>query len=249
MGKQITWVKDNPWILVPILLLGYYLYSQLFNALAQRHFDAHCENDAGEFIYKTVDNVEGVFQMRPRDPTKYYFDNLRHYQAGTDELIEDPFGHTDRESKRPETLFVSPPLKNYQYLETTIAPNSKTRIDKDEEIINNGGDYWIYRSKRHVSEKDIRSIYSVENTHNLISRYGFTWQEIRTKGDEFFDIWGGELLVKDLTTDEILAIRRGYFSFKYGICPHGKDSVVTYKFISKVLKPSNKAGSDNQGEQ
>ncbi len=56
MQNAVSWTKKNPWILVLALLLGYYLYSQLFNALAQRHFDKHCENDAGEFIYKTVEN-------------------------------------------------------------------------------------------------------------------------------------------------------------------------------------------------
>jgi hypothetical protein len=39
-------------------------------------FDELCKKEAGEFIYKTVENVEGVFQMRPRDGSKDYFDRI-----------------------------------------------------------------------------------------------------------------------------------------------------------------------------
>lgn len=254
MRTTWSWIKVHPWALVVILLAIYVIYSQLFNMAARHYFEQHCKNDAGEFIYKTVDNVEGVFQMRPRDPEDY-FDNLRHYLKGRGKLLEDPFGHTNRESQEPETLFVSPPLENYYYFETTRKPNisddryPKTLLDKNYGINDNGGKYWIYRSLRHVGEKDIRSIYSIENTDELKSRYGFTWREVRDKWDKFFDIWGGELLVKDLKTDETLAIRRGYFSFKFGICPHDKNSEITYQFVSKVLKPSNQAGLDTQGEQ
>ena len=91
MNKIWPLIRKKPWVLLLALLLGYYFYTELFNALAKRHFDAHCENDAGEFIYKTVDNVEGLFQMRLRDPEDY-FDNLRHYRKGRGELLEDPFG-------------------------------------------------------------------------------------------------------------------------------------------------------------
>ena len=77
----------------------------------------------------------------------------------------------------------------------------------------------------------------MENSDSLISDYGFTWKEIRDRWDIFFDVWGGDLLVKNLKTGEVLAIRRGYFSFQNGICPRGKDGEITYSFISKVLKP------------
>jgi hypothetical protein len=41
------------------------------------YFDYLCRTQAGEFIYRTVDNVEGILQMRPRDGSKDYFDRMR----------------------------------------------------------------------------------------------------------------------------------------------------------------------------
>ena len=33
---------------------------------SQEYFDHLCKTEAGEFIYKTVENVEGIYMMRPR---------------------------------------------------------------------------------------------------------------------------------------------------------------------------------------
>ena len=43
----------------------------------QDYFDHLCKTEAGEFIYKTVANVEGLFLMRPRE--KVYDDNSSIY--------------------------------------------------------------------------------------------------------------------------------------------------------------------------
>ena len=48
-----------------------------------------CDTAAGEFIYKTVDNVESVFQMRQRDPWDYLT------RLKNRDIPEDPWGHTD----------------------------------------------------------------------------------------------------------------------------------------------------------
>ena len=246
MKQIIKWALKHPWILLGLAVMGFSGYQVGFEYLARAHFDEHCEKDAGEFIYRTVENVEGVYQMRLRDP-RDYIGNLRAYAYGQEELLEDPFGHTDREAQQPETLFVSPPIGNYKYLETTKAPNihdaryAKTRLAQD--ITDNGVKYWIYRSAGHIDERDIRSKYSVVNQSSLKSQYGFTWREIRDEKDKQYGIWGGELIVKDLKTDETLAVRRGYFFLRDGkyatICPLDKTHEITYLFISKVLKPIN----------
>ena len=132
----------------------------------------------------------------------------------------------------------------YQYLETTKPPNltdhrySKTRLG--EEVVDKGYPYWVYRSIGTINPESHVSVYSATNKNNLQSRYGFTWREIRSFSDKLFGIWGGETQVKDLKTDETLAIKRGYFSMKYGICPRGKGSFFMQKFLVKVLKPSPK---------
>src|SRR5574339_72189 len=38
----------------------------------EQYFDHLCKSEAGEFIYKTVENVEGLYLMRPRNrPTDF----------------------------------------------------------------------------------------------------------------------------------------------------------------------------------
>ncbi|GHT95622.1 hypothetical protein AGMMS49545_18900 [Betaproteobacteria bacterium] len=86
-----------------------------------------------------------------------------------------------------------------------------------------------------------------------ISRYGYTWRGIRRDRDREFGIAGGELIVLDLHTDEILGVRRGFawtgtlgrktnWEFtpvcpRYEIRDRSKDFDFSYWFIRKVLRP------------
>ena len=64
------------------------------------YFKHLCENEAGEFIFKTVDNVEGVMQIRPRETGIEDADSkgskYRHLYA-----MEDPYGHWEGEVDEP----------------------------------------------------------------------------------------------------------------------------------------------------
>ena len=82
--------------------------------IGRAYFNHLCEKEAGEFIYKTVDNVEGLYQMRPRDP-RDYFDRLSH-----GDIPEDPYGHTNVEAQAPQVLFVSPPFVGYLFFENDL---------------------------------------------------------------------------------------------------------------------------------
>lgn len=97
-----------------------------------------------------------------------------------------------------------------------------------------------------------------EPAQSLRSRYGFTWRGITRPHDRELGITGGELIVLDLETKEVLGVRRGYIrsgNMKNltGIwwltgqtCPtygyrggRNKDFDFSYWFIGKVLKPKN----------
>ena len=54
--------------------------------ISQEYFGHVCETEAGEFIYKTVENVEGLYMMRPRKEATD--DELSHLYA-----VEDPYGY------------------------------------------------------------------------------------------------------------------------------------------------------------
>lgn len=88
-----------------------------------------------------------------------------------------------------------------------------------------------------------------------LSRYGYTWRGIHRDHDREFGIAGGELIVLDLQTGEILGVRRGFArTGTYGrttnweftpVCPRyeirsrSKDFDFSYWFIRKVLRPVN----------
>ncbi len=233
-------------IVVVVLLIAIYPTSKwIWSEAAEAYFNHRCETDAGEFVYRTVENVEGVFQMRPRDP-RDYFSRLR-----DEDLPEDPFGHTNTEAQGPWTLFLSNIKSKYKYFETTVTPSSFPYADSSkrktfvETPVNTNEKYWIYFPEKIDYEKNnstYRQLYSAKQASELKSKYGFTWQEVRSQWDKFFGVWGGELIVKKLATDETLGIRRGYFfwpvfSKKGAICPKDKSNLITYYFVSKVLIP------------
>jgi|GEM_PF-4746828 len=250
-----TWflVKYHPWLTLVLLLVLAYFGHKAYLEIGRWYFDSQCKSDAGEFIYKTVEGVEGIYQIRPREPV-YSLDVLRNYwKYGRGELMEDPYGYTDMEGQQPWTLFVraeTDPTIAYQYMETIKKPelviggHRYRKITLEEKLVDKGYPYWIYRSVGTVSPDSYMSLYSVTNTDKLQSRYGFTWREVRSRWDKIFGIWGGETVVLDLKKNETLAIKRGYFSFNYGRClkenPKENGSFFINKFLIKVLKPVKK---------
>ena len=83
---------------------------------SQEYFDHLCRTEAGEFIYKTVENVEGLYMMRPRKEATDW--DLEHLYA-----LEDPYGHTNGETNDFEFLFVEP--NRYQFVEMPLMRERK----------------------------------------------------------------------------------------------------------------------------
>jgi len=209
---------------------------------AYRYFQRHCDTQSGEFIYKTVENVEGVYQMRLRDP-RDYFDRVR-----KGDILEDPYGHTNSEAQMPWVTFMgnSDPKYAYEYFETTLAPNKsilELRHFRFENVPKfTDKKFWIYRRANESKTNAKYNNIIAEQVPKIRSRYGFTWREIRDSWDRRFGIYGGEVIVVDLATSEELAVRRGFilwatFSDRTGICPRGKTDTTTAGFVMRVLRP------------
>ena len=99
-----------------------------------------------------------------------------------------------------------------------------------------------------------------EQTNTLQSKYGYTWRGIKRELDRQHGIAGGELLVIDLSTNDVMGVRRGflYGSHKRGnlekfirwesalFCPSYLQMMnerrralrLNYIFVSKVLSPA-----------
>lgn len=81
------------------------------------------------------------------------------------------------------------------------------------------------------------------------TRYGITWRGIKRPNDREMGIAGGELIVLDLETHEVLGVRRGYAFYRgsweiTALCPHfgyfggfDKATAFTAWFTMKVARP------------
>lgn len=213
----------------------------------EQYFDHLCKNEAGEFIYRTVENVEGLYMMRLRESAKNDY-LLEHLYA-----MEDPYGLAVGVRDSPQDYFVQPVIGKYQYLEIPLLQISKAEW---------GGPYRRYYRDENaypgsqfptaINGHFIRVPYIVAMTDipKTKSRYGYTWRGISRPHDRELGIAGGELIVLDLQTNEVLGVRRSFVRSGFvrnnltgvwwltaGKC--SKESLkMDSQFINEVLKPA-----------
>lgn len=210
----------------------------------QEYFQHLCKNEAGEFIFKTAGNVESIAQLRVRPFYKGSDGAHLHY-------IEDPYGYFASEVEDPAFQFVNPKFHLYSQFEIPIAgrreygPALRQTVDKSlyappppEAKFARffGGEDGLWKSMRMTYKT------------GLASRYGFTWRGIKRPHDREMGIGGGELIVLDLKTGEVMGVRRGYAVWNRGwtgrLCPRygysggqDKTSNFTAWFTAKVARP------------
>lgn len=212
----------------------------------QEYFDHLCKTEAGEFIYRTVENVEGIYMMRPRKEATD--DELSHLYA-----LEDPYGQVLGVVRHPQDAYVQPALGKYEFLEMPLGALQKVigtttnyrRYYRDENA-NPGKKYQTAIDGRGVFVPYIVAEAEVVTTK---SRYGYTWRGISRPHDRELGIAGGELVILDLQTNEVVAVRRGYLRSGWmknltgiwwltgQVCPisGGKQE---HLFVKEVLKPT-----------
>lgn len=173
----------------------------------EQYFDHLCKNEAGEFIYRMVENVEGLYMMRPRkEATDYELESLF--------ALEDPYGYVLGEFDRPQDSYIQPSMGKYEFLEMPISEQSKDsgssvqfkRYYRDENA-NPGRRYQTVINGQGVF---VPYIVAEASVPAIKSRYGYTWRGISRPHDRELGISGGELIVLDLQTQEVLAVRRGF---------------------------------------
>ena len=172
---------------------------------SEQYFDALCETEAGQFIYRTVNDVEGVYQIRPRYKAnddrlsdRYVLEDVYHYDLGGTNNMGDRFVGTNKYKYWESSLYEPSdrwvPWRKKYYDESLFQePPPDARFIRYE-----GFD---------GSRRSIRKHYEVA----LRSRYGYVWRGIRRPHDRELGIAGGELAVVDLKTNEILGLWRGFF--------------------------------------
>ena len=170
----------------------------------EQYFDHLCKTEAGEFIYKTVENVEGLYMMRPRKEATD--DELSHLYA-----LEDPYGDAMGERGHSQDYLVQPPFGLYQFMEEP----SKSKGDSTEKVrryyrgaLNESSKSFVYMKGSH--SESVPYIIKSETVSDPASHFGYTWRGISRPHDRELGITGGELIVLDLRTKEVLGVRRAY---------------------------------------
>lgn len=170
---------------------------------SQEYFDHLCKTEAGDFIFKVIDNVKGVFQMRPYpEPTDQ---ERRHLYA-----LEDPNLANDNELNLIAFQFVNP--SSYKFFESPIRGGPMPSWEKQYRDASfftqpsTDSKYERYSGYDGGAMTSMRREYVAE----LKSQYGYTWRGITRPHDRELGIAGGEVIVLDLQTKEVLAVRRRY---------------------------------------
>ncbi len=211
---------------------------------SREYFEHLCRTEAGEFIYKTVENVEGVYQLRPRPGVSYEANHLY--------ALEDPYGGPYG-SDQPEMWFVS--HNTYKFFESPDllrrGSGGLARLSHPSYFMAPTPGAKIARYFGH----DGRAQETMQKEFDTArrSRYGYTWRGTSRPHDREMGVGGSELIVLNLETNEVLGVHRGYARFDidrtvagtaamqwWQRCPTGANmgGGARLAFIQKVLIPA-----------
>ena len=182
-----------------------------------RYFNHLCSTEAGQWIFKTVPKVEGFYFARPQN------------QPTTD-VMTDPYGPEMPWIQRifmisgnslhdQGSWYIQPPHFNYRFVEQPRR-NVPWQADIKEpyvrlfgltrEAVPVPGVYQVAPDPKywyHWRDKDPMQVIGIPS---LTARYGYTWRGIKRAQDREHGIAGGELIIYDLQTKEVLAVRRQF---------------------------------------
>jgi hypothetical protein len=208
----------------------------------EQYFDHLCKTEAGEFIFKTVENVEGLYMMRPRKEATDY--ELEHLYA-----LEDPYGQVVGESDLPQDYYVQPAMGKYQFLEMPLSRSSSA----DEQYRRYYRDENAHPGKKYQAAINGQGVFvpyivAEATVSDIKSRYSYTWRGINRPHDRELGIAGGEVIILDLQTKEVLAVRRGFIRSGWmknltsiwwltGQVCRGAGAKREHLFLKEILKP------------
>lgn len=174
----------------------------------EEYFKALCEAEAGEWVFRKAEGVEGIMQLRLSPRSEPSPMNIV--------LLEAPGTVSP-----PAESYMSflPPLGSFRYLEVVEGQNSSV-------------ERFIYKGTYRKGSILTRQHYDQQTIKNPDSRFAITWRGISRPNDREHGIVGGELLVLDKTTNEIIGFKRDFIRFYFD--PNYKDSRILWPRRCKV---------------
>jgi len=203
------------------------------------YFKALCEAEAGEWIFKTVDKVDGIYTGRRVRSVPTSYRGLVFWSLEKGELDVD----------KPQDYLVQPSLGKYLYLELPASSTSANAQYQRFFRAGKGANAGMFATTKDGAFVQVPYVVQSELVADRKSQYGYVWRGVsRTLAAEH-GIEGGELLIFSLASNEVLAYRR-FFSrhtlnpshsdgtlTNLETCP-GKFPVPPHAFIQHVLQPN-----------
>jgi hypothetical protein len=241
-------------------------------SVAQQYFEHLCHTEGGEYVYRKVEDVEGILELRPRP--RAYPGMLQHPLG-----VEDAYGWERVFVDSSPTIFLNDTFngRRYRFFEQSIT-------DGFAHIPNIWADGWTASlvhqdlppppvgtsvKYRHYTGKEYpKSSLKLTFTSNPIAHLAFTWRSIERPHASDYGISAGELLVLDLKTGEVLGAKRGFarsgfvknervgFDWEFSAqCPRKfwpekkiNELQVVYRFIANIANPPLDS-TDNRNEK
>lgn len=180
--------------------------------VATAMFQERCKK-AGEFIKRTVDDVDGILVLRVRPVARSDADQF----ALTDPYGKDYGGEAyvhsflrgfysagitrDRPNVPPEVL-------GYKYVDV-VETQTRTRFRYTGQVQERASSNPVTVDRRFIAER--------HETTEAPPRYGITYDDISTREEREYWIAGSSLKILDLQTNEVIAERIGYaMDFRQG---------------------------------
>jgi len=174
------------------------------------YFNHLCKTEAGQWIFKTVQNVEGLYFARPQSPPTS--DVMSDLYGPEMPWIQRIFLLTSEGLHDQGIWLIEPPNYNYAFVEQ---PRRETKwqagitepyirlfgYTTEPRLDPNG------RPSNYFKEKSPMQVIGIPK---LTAQYGYTWRGIKRAQDREHGIAGGELLIYDLAKRDVLAVRRQF---------------------------------------
>lgn len=180
------------------------------------YFDHLCATEAGEWVLKKVENVEGLYFARPRNqPTDQYLGDIFAPEAP---WVERHFQLMGESLERRGAQFVDYPAFSYHYVEE---PRRDVKWQSDilmpyvrffgytAAVVHNPKRGKIPGAQRYLSVIE-KTPMQLQGIPEISAQYSYTWRGITRPRDRENGIAGAELIIYDRTTGEIIGVRRSF---------------------------------------
>jgi hypothetical protein len=177
--------------------------------VAVQYFDHLCRTEAGQWIFRTERDVPGLYFARPQGMPSY--EEMTEPYGPEMPWIQSIFMLTGDNAHDQGAWFVQPPRYNYRFVEQPRR-DVGWQAGINERYVRLFGytrGYFVKPGQVVAAWNEITPMQAI-GTASREARFGYTWRGLRRVRDREHGIAGGEVLIYDLQTREVLAVRRQF---------------------------------------